>query len=66
MMQFLWRSHAPDEERVIREYAAREEAGEIARDSVGTPDAARASYGAPVRLGRRPSALPVSSLRARR
>jgi hypothetical protein len=35
MMRLIWRSHGnpPDFERVIREYAAREEAGEVARDS---------------------------------
>jgi hypothetical protein len=33
MMRFLWRNYAPNEERVVREYAAREEAGEVARMS---------------------------------
>lgn len=35
MMRFIWRSHgdAPDLQRVIHEYAAREEAGEVTRDS---------------------------------
>lgn len=32
-MQRLWRSHAPDEQRVVSEYAAHEEAGEVARSS---------------------------------
>ena len=35
MMRLIWHSHGdpPDLERVIGEYAAREEAGEVARDS---------------------------------
>jgi hypothetical protein len=35
MMRLIWRNHgdAPDLERVTREHAAREEAGEVARNS---------------------------------
>ncbi len=33
VMRTLWRTHAPDEEGAVREYAAREDAGEVTRNS---------------------------------